>query len=206
MMVQGERPPGWCDFEDLYDHAIATAKSGDVFVELGAAFGRSTAYMGQKIIESGKQITFYTVDPWFDDWHGQAPDTRAPIDTPGWGGEYTKWQREQGGPFNAFVVKMREFDPAVLEAVHPLRLYSWQAKNLFAPESLHFVFIDANHTYPEVKRDIEDWVPLVKRGGILGGHDYTSEFSGVVKAVDEKLRYEGSSLRIEKTYFHWRKP
>ncbi len=35
-----------------------------------------------------------------------------------------------------------------------------------------FVFIDAGHTYDEVCVDLAAWWPLVKVGGILGGHDF----------------------------------
>jgi SAM-dependent methyltransferase len=38
-------------------------------------------------------------------------------------------------------------------------------------ESMDIIFIDANHTYNGVKRDIESYLPKVKKGGILCGHD-----------------------------------
>jgi hypothetical protein len=53
-----------------------------------------------------------------------------------------------------------------------------------------FVFIDATHTYPMVKRDILLWKPLIKPGGVISGHDYgfantERKYSGVQEAVDE---------------------
>lgn len=48
-----------------------------------------------------------------------------------------------------------------------------------------FVFIDAAHSYPAVRDDIERWEPKVKPGGWFGGHDYHSSHPGVVRAVDE---------------------
>jgi len=54
----------------------------------------------------------------------------------------------------------------------------------FEDKSLDFVFIDANHEYEFVKKDILAWLPKIKEGGILAGHDYPS-YSGVVQAVDE---------------------
>jgi predicted O-methyltransferase YrrM len=36
------------------------------------------------------------------------------------------------------------------------------------------VFIDADHRYHSVKHDIERFMPMVKNGGILCGHDYNS--------------------------------
>jgi len=45
------------------------------------------------------------------------------------------------------------------------------AKN-YADESMDYVYIDANHLYEPVKNDIHAWLPKVKKGGIIGGHDY----------------------------------
>lgn len=52
-------------------------------------------------------------------------------------------------------------------------------------ESLDFVFIDANHDYKFVKEDIKIWKPKVKKGGLISGHDYCSDFPGTIKAVNE---------------------
>lgn len=60
--------------------------------------------------------------------------------------------------------------------------------------SLDFVFIDGNHQYPDVKQDIADWYPKVRKGGILSGHDYynfASGRGGVVQAVDEFAKEHG---------------
>jgi len=49
-----------------------------------------------------------------------------------------------------------------------------------------FVFIDAGHSYEDCKADIETWLPKIREGGLLIGHDYgTDTFEGVQKAVDE---------------------
>jgi predicted O-methyltransferase YrrM len=51
---------------------------------------------------------------------------------------------------------------------------------------LDLVFIDANHTYDAVKRDILLWKDKVRSGGILSGHNYGRlRLPGVKKAVDE---------------------
>ena len=59
------------------------------------------------------------------------------------------------------------------ENVEILRLTSEEAAPKIPDESLDFVYIDANHAYEFVKRDIELWWPKVKQHGILAGHDYT---------------------------------
>lgn len=60
------------------------------------------------------------------------------------------------------------------------------AARRYEDESLDFVFIDTDHSYAGVRRCIDAWLPKVKHGGIVAGHDYTSwgDF-GVIKAVTE---------------------
>lgn len=38
---------------------------------------------------------------------------------------------------------------------------------------LDFVFIDGDHSYEEVKKDLKLWYPKVKTGGIFAGHDFS---------------------------------
>lgn len=56
-----------------------------------------------------------------------------------------------------------------------------------APASVDVVYIDANHTRPQVRADIEAWWPIVRPGGILAGHDFRrrqpDEHFQVVEAV-----------------------
>ena len=42
----------------------------------------------------------------------------------------------------------------------------------FVRESIDFVYIDGLHDYKNIQSDLEDWVPKVKSGGIVAGHDY----------------------------------
>ena len=49
------------------------------------------------------------------------------------------------------------------------------------------VFIDGDHTYQGVKKDIEALSGSVAKGGYMCFHDYCQSFPGVVKAVDELI-------------------
>ena len=51
------------------------------------------------------------------------------------------------------------------------------------PNELDFVYIDGNHRYEYVKRDIELYYPKIRIGGVIGGHDI--HHTGVVKAFVE---------------------
>lgn len=57
---------------------------------------------------------------------------------------------------------------------------------MYVDKGLEAVFIDAGHTYEEVKADIEAYLPKAKF--LICGHDYfPGVWDGVVKAVDEKF-------------------
>lgn len=51
--------------------------------------------------------------------------------------------------------------------------------------TLDFVYIDGNHAFDYVMRDLLDWAPRVRSGGIVAGHDYYHfRNAGVVEAVN----------------------
>jgi len=65
-----------------------------------------------------------------------------------------------------------------------IKKLSWNAVNDI-PNNLDFVYIDGDHNYEAVKKDLEMYYPKVKKGGLFSGHDYANRAPGVVKAVNE---------------------
>lgn len=53
-----------------------------------------------------------------------------------------------------------------------VRKTSADALNDFADESLDFVYIDANHDFPNFTFDLHYWLKKIKKGGIMSGHDF----------------------------------
>jgi predicted O-methyltransferase YrrM len=51
---------------------------------------------------------------------------------------------------------------------------------------LDLVFIDANHSYDYVKKDIIKYTPKLKENGLLTGHDI--DYPGVNRAVNEMIK------------------
>ena len=49
---------------------------------------------------------------------------------------------------------------------------SIQTSKRFKNNFFDFIYIDANHCYEEIKKDVLAWFPKVKSGGVLSGHDY----------------------------------
>ena len=83
-----------------------------------------------------------------------------------------------------------------VEVIYPFvkvyREYTFEAVKHFPDEYFDFVYIDADHTYESVLRDIRDWYPKVKKGGTLVGDDYrvltvpwTNTKFGVIEAVNQ---------------------
>ncbi len=53
------------------------------------------------------------------------------------------------------------------------------------PGNLDLVFIDTPHDYDSVIADLRAWLPKVKPGGIIAGHDYCGKWPGVARALHE---------------------
>lgn len=80
-----------------------------------------------------------------------------------------------------------------------VRKTSEEAARDFKDGSLDFVYIDAQHHYEAVVEDIALWLPKIKQGGVIGGHDYLDGMVGASKygvkqAADEFVQREGKSL------------
>jgi len=79
---------------------------------------------------------------------------------------------------------------------------SLNASKLFKNESIDIIFIDADHSYEGVKKDISLWLPKVKVGGFLTGHDYGLGFYGVINAVNEKLGVDNISINYDSVWIY----
>ena len=75
-----------------------------------------------------------------------------------------------------------------------IRKNSQEVSNFFRINSLHFVFIDGDHTYEAVKKDIETWYLKVRKDGLVIGDDYHISFPGVIKAVNEFCKSKNLTL------------
>lgn len=182
MLVENVR--GFCNFDDLYMHFVNSASGGETFVELGSLWGRSAVRMASFIKESKKDIKFYCVDVW---------DLRG-ITAGEWSPEDISWAQRLGVDtvnnvdlcYEGFLSVL--FKMQLQNYAFPIKLSSRVAHKLFADNSIDFLFIDAEHTYEGVSADIDLWLPKVREGGVIAGHDY--DWDGVRKAVNEKFDHQ----------------
>ena len=158
---------GWFNFQDVYDLAVQRAHDGAIFVEIGCWMGRSTAYLAQQILDSGKKITLYAVDM----WQGSEEEVHQ--------NRIREIEQDGQTPMGMFLRNMEECH--VASVITPVRMNSHVAAREFQKGSVDFVFIDASHEYLDVCRDIDDWLPKVKPNGIIAGDDFGWE--GVGRAV-----------------------
>jgi predicted O-methyltransferase YrrM len=66
--------------------------------------------------------------------------------------------------------------------------WSHEVVEQFEDESLDFVFIDGNHAFEFVVRDIAGWSKKVREGGIVCGHDYM-DYSRTRKWRQMQVKY-----------------
>lgn len=68
-----------------------------------------------------------------------------------------------------------------------IRMTSDDAVNLLNDSKFDFIYIDGLHTYEQIKKDITNYLPLLKPNCLIAGHDYHKNHMGVVKGVEELL-------------------
>lgn len=155
---------GWFDFNDIYEKMVRICPNNAHFVEIGSWEGCSSSFMAVEIFNSGKSIKFDCIDT----WEGSI--------------EHINFDEiKNKSLYDTFIKNMKQ----VSGIYTPIRMTSVEGSKLYKDESLDFVFIDASHEYIDIKNDIISWLPKIKPGGYLGGHDIY--FDGVNKAVNELL-------------------
>lgn len=148
--------------------------------EIGCASGGTTG----RLLSRCENLRLYAVDKW------EKVDANAKV-----GAILHEGVMESGGdnctswnPIRGFIKFTKVTSPYV-NRLTVLRGDSSAMAVHVPDDSLDFVFIDADHRYEAVIKDLAAWVYKLKPGGILCGHDI--HLRGVRKAVDEKLkRYE----------------
>lgn len=165
---------GWFTYPNLYEKFVNTMQNGSRIAEIGVWKGCSICYLGVLIKNSGKDITAYAVDTWkkmeTEDYHD---DLQFKDD--------------------ALYLEFLETITPISDIVIPARGTSLEVCMTFPDKYFDIVFIDACHDYPCIKSDLLNWLPKVKDGGIISGHDIG--FPGVSQAVSET--FESDKINIQ---------
>ena len=151
---------------------------------VGAEVGVYQGYNSLRILKNLNIEKLFLVDPYFD--------------------------FSEVGAAGTLECSEKDFDIALrnvrsyMDKVTFIKKPSVEAASSFKNEIIDFVYIDASHKYEAVKQDIKTWYPKVKKGGVIGGHDFVPFFAGVVYASTEfakelglKLSFKGSDWWIK---------
>jgi hypothetical protein len=105
-----------------------------------------------------------------------------------------------------------------------MKMSSSLAASLFPDEYFDYIYIDADHRYDAVKKDIKEWFPKLKKGGLFMGDDYIPEekdahiwttyddgspsiyagIFGVKQAVDEFAESNGYKVLTTQLEQYWK--
>jgi predicted O-methyltransferase YrrM len=172
--------PGWMSIREL-TWLANVARSCSCIVEFGSFLGRSTRALADNAPENAK---IYAVDPWNGPYKLDSGENLEVVDT------YVMPQ---------FIANLREYVES--GKVIPIRNFSYNFY-LTDYEYADMVFIDGDHRYDTVVKDIKKALWLLKPNGIICGHDYAfSTWPGVKKAVDKML----TNVTVEDTIWWTRK-
>lgn len=143
-------------------------KKDMIGIEIGCYAGDST----ELFINSGLFKTFYCIDPWKNGYDFRDQATKS---------------TEQAEP--VFDAKFKDN-----KIIRKIKSKSQDAITNFQNDSIDFIYIDGNHQYQAVKKDIELYYPKIKINGIISGHDYTPSWNGVYRAVNEFFKNKYSII------------
>jgi predicted O-methyltransferase YrrM len=151
--------------EFLFDKAQSPA-SGSIIAEIGSYLGASACFLAAG---GGSRLSkLYCIDTWENDAMSEGPwDT------------FDRFQKNTA-MFNHVLVPFRGNSVEM-------------AKRLNGPVDL--LFVDADHSYDAVARDLQAYLPKLKTGGLLILHDY-GWADGVQRAVNEIVCH----IRIDEAF------
>jgi hypothetical protein len=153
---------GWFDYKNTYDFLLSKIPDNGIFVECGAWFGKSSSYLCDI---SQERINVFIVDTWEGSLDENDPTSLL--------------AKKIDNIYDIFLSNMGD------RKFNAIKKSSVDASLKFDNNSCDVVFIDMTHTYDQVKQDIKTWLPKVKNGGYIAGHDYQKDWPGVVNAVND---------------------
>ena len=125
-----------------------------VYVEVGTCWGGFADFL----LSSCPVTTLYCVDPYKVFPADVYKDT-------------LNFQPQQNLDQKYLIVENRLTTHPSKKPVKMLRMTSYIAAHLIKDNTLSFVYIDGNHAYNEVLKDLVLWWPKIKKGGYLCGDD-----------------------------------
>lgn len=154
---------GWMSDAEL-TFLAETAQKSQVIFEIGSFIGRSTRALADNAPSNAR---IFAIDPWSGNNYN--------------GNEFSIIFNVDQDTMNMFYCNLADHIKTNKVIMMPK---TWDAAQPMCMAD--FIFIDGDHRYESVKRDICKAMSYLKAGGVIAGHDYYPPgWPGVVKAVDE---------------------
>jgi len=159
--------------------------------EIGVYEGKTTKRILNNL-EVNKIITeYWDIDPW----------SVVPVEY----GSWSEWPQETWDAKYLKSCKLMKYFPALKLVKMP----SLKAVHIFEDGYFNFIYIDGNHLYDAVVQDLTAWLPKVRSGGILAGHDYINRDGKgrrskceVKRAVDDTFGRNNIQLEADSVWVY----
>ncbi len=159
--------PNYSDTQTvLLNRMVDAAETGDWLVLVGVYHGFDLRHLAHRAKASGKNLTVVGVD-----WGRGSPEHADQLAS-----------MQYGNLASAMLATLTT--AGLADYVKLIIAPSVEAAKLVPDGCCAMIFIDGDHSYAGVLADIESWLPKVKRGGFLAGHDWPT-YPGVRQAVRE---------------------
>lgn len=175
--------PGWMRRREL-EWLSKRARNCNLIVEIGTWLGRSTYVMGESV--NGKVIT---IDSFIMDG--------VPLDSSLVRNAQKEMTKDPDWIYHCCLKNLSEWIEK--GKVKVIRGDSKEViKDLDPIKGLvDMVFIDGSHDYASVKADIINYRPLLKKGGLLCGHDFSLQVKdAVIELVPSYKLAHGTSIWV----------
>ncbi len=132
--------------EQCLQWAAAQVPKGGTIVEVGSYHGKSAVNFAHAVRKNGNAATVYCVDTWRNENIEQARNLDV---------------------FDRFMANTAPYADVIV----PMRGRSEEVGVRWDKGPIDVLFIDGDHSYDGVVRDIKAWMPHLRRGGIALFHD-----------------------------------
>jgi len=136
--------------------------SNKTMIEIGSFVGESTVLFAQ----SFKEVI--AIDPFLSGYDDNDP---------------TSYLFEFDNVYDTYMKRISPY-----KNIRTIKATSNDALVHFEGVKFDFIYIDGLHTYEGITTDIKNYKPLLKEGGVIGGHDYNNvvaHLKGCYKAVND---------------------
>lgn len=162
---------GWMLFEEM-EWLATQAENHAIIVEIGSFLGRST-----RALADNTNGVVFALDSWIGPVGANTKPLAPELNVLSASGEYTEEEKKH---FSAqFISNL--LDHITAGKVVPVKCEHENAGQIDLRPDM--VFIDGDHSYSAVRRDIKIWWNKLQPGGLICGHDASQ--SQVRKAVTD---------------------